>query len=75
MARLLAEPPVFILALWLVVWGWARMPSFSSLTPGERDAVMARLRGGEATVSSRALAGPVFVTVYDKGTPSLHARS
>ena len=69
MARLLASFTVFILALWLVVWGWARMPSFSSLTPGERDAVMARLRGGEATVSSRVLAGPVFVTVYDKGAP------
>jgi hypothetical protein len=71
--RAFAAFSLFLVAVWLVVWGWARLPASASLSPAERDAVMAQLRGRDrplaATLAARPLAGPLFVNVYDKGAP------
>ncbi|MCU1279312.1 MAG: hypothetical protein JWM53_2858 [bacterium] len=52
-------------ALWLLVWGVYRTPSFASLTPSERAAIVARVRRGETLPEpARVAAGATFVRTY-----------
>jgi hypothetical protein len=75
--RSLVAFAAFLAVVWLVVWGWSRVPSYAPLTPAERDAVMARLRERDRPlpdstpdhILDRPLGGPLFVSVYDKGAP------
>ena len=62
MARLLAAYTALLTILWIVVWGVYRTPSFASLTPTERTAIIARARRGEkAPDPERIAAGATFV--------------
>jgi len=70
MIRALTAYLVVCAAVWLGVRSWARLPSVTPLSPEERNAVLARLRGHtDATPLTRALDGPVIATLYDRGAP------
>jgi hypothetical protein len=72
MKRIALAFAALAVAVWMGVWWWARLPSYTPLTPDERAQAMAYLRGALAGKSgpvpslSRAIAGPVLVTVWDQ---------
>jgi hypothetical protein len=67
MTRWLLGFAALCLIVWLGVRGWAKLPHFEPLAPDERDAILSRLRGGNASVPARAFAGPLFATLFDRG--------
>ena len=58
---------VLCAGVWLAVWGWARTPSYAPLSDGEGAAVMRALRGGPALALDRPIAGPLVMSIYDRG--------
>jgi hypothetical protein len=56
-------------ALWLIVWGVYRTPSFAPLLPSERAAILAGLaRGDKLPEPTRIAAGATFVRKYGERT-------
>ena len=75
MTRALVGVALGLVALWLGVWAWARLPSVAPLTDEERAALMRALRSGEVRGLERNFAGPLIVTAYDGGRPVQRVRT
>ncbi len=80
--KLVGAFSVAMIALWLAVAGWARLPAAAPLSDGDRAAVMATLRAAldhaaapATAVGNRPLAGPLFVALFVDGAPELRLES
>jgi hypothetical protein len=71
MKRALLGFAALCVVVWIGVRAWARLPAYAPLTAGERDAILQRLRGRtDGPALSRVVAGPVVVTLWDRGAPA-----
>ncbi|HEX4462705.1 MAG TPA: hypothetical protein VIA18_32235, partial [Polyangia bacterium] len=72
---------VAMVALWLLVVAWSRLPAVTPLSDDDRAATMAALRAAldhaapTAAPSNRAIAGPLFVALFVDGAPELRLTS
>jgi hypothetical protein len=86
--KILGGFTALLLALWLAVYGWARMPATPPLSDAERAAIMATLRAALEHAAApptdapaapapfdRPLAGPLFVALFVDGAPALRLES